>query len=197
MNFPVTGTTALMFAGLFGFIFGVLLHRGGVVNYNVIVNQFRLKDFTVLKVMLMAIVVGGIGVMILASQELANYHIKPADMLGVALGAAIFGVGMVLYGYCPGTGVAAIGTGSVHALVGGLGMIAGGVLYAFSFSWVRDNILTVASLGKKRLPELVGLPDYVLFVVLTAIALIVFMIVERVERKQRPRAAAEPPKQHV
>ncbi len=42
------------------------------------VRQFLFKDFTVLKVLLTAIIVGGIG--------------------------------MVLYGYCPGTAVAAIGT---------------------------------------------------------------------------------------
>jgi hypothetical protein len=38
---------------------GVLLHRGGVANYNVIVNQFRFRDFTVLKIMLTAILVEG------------------------------------------------------------------------------------------------------------------------------------------
>ena len=35
-----------------GFVFGWLLQRGGVTDYNVVVNQFRFKDFTVLKVML-------------------------------------------------------------------------------------------------------------------------------------------------
>ena len=37
-----------------GILFGVLLHRGGVANYNVIVNQFRFKDSTVLKIMFTA-----------------------------------------------------------------------------------------------------------------------------------------------
>ena len=31
---------------VFGFIFGLLLQRGLVANYDVIGNQFRLKDFT-------------------------------------------------------------------------------------------------------------------------------------------------------
>src|SRR5450759_3836941 len=93
-------------------LFGVLLHRGGVANYNVIVNQFRFRDFTVLKIMFTAIIVGGLGVLVLHGAGHAQYHIKPANMLGVVLGAALFGVGMVLYGYCPGTGIAAIATGS-------------------------------------------------------------------------------------
>ncbi len=51
----------------------------------IIVNQFRFRDFTVLKIMMTAIIVGGLGAWVL--------H------------------GMVLYGYCPDTGVAAIAGG--------------------------------------------------------------------------------------
>lgn len=184
MNLPLTGTTALILAVAFGFVFGMLLHRGGVATYNTIVNQFLFKDFTVLKIMLTAIIVGGIGVLTLHSFGLATYSIKPADMLGVALGAAIFGVGMVVYGYCPGTGLAAIGTGSLHALVGFFGMLVGGMLYAWSFTWVQQNILSVASLGKKRLPEMTGLPDWAWFAALSVIALVVFALIGRMERRK-------------
>ncbi len=148
MNFPVSAETARWLAIPMGIIFGVLLHRRGVANYNVIVNQFRFKDFTVLKIMFTAIIVGGIGVLLLKTTGHAQYHIKPANMLGVSLGAALFGVGMVLYGYCPGTGVAAMATGSIHATVGFAGMLVGGVLYALSFTWVEANIQKVAALGE-------------------------------------------------
>ena len=50
--FPIKGEAALVLAVIFGFAFGWLLQRGKVTNYNTIVNQFRLKDFTVLKVMM-------------------------------------------------------------------------------------------------------------------------------------------------
>ena len=59
MTFPVSAETARWLAIPMGILFGVLLHRGGVANYNVIVNQFRFKDFTVLKIMFTAIIVGG------------------------------------------------------------------------------------------------------------------------------------------
>ena len=42
---PVTGPAALVASVLFGVLFGVLLHRGGVANYDVIVNQFRFREF--------------------------------------------------------------------------------------------------------------------------------------------------------
>ncbi|MEI8196014.1 MAG: hypothetical protein WCI73_08910, partial [Phycisphaerae bacterium] len=72
MNLPITGIGSLILAVVFGFAFGMLLHRGGVTTYNNIVNQFLFKDFTVLKIMLTAIIVGGIGVLILHSVGLAT-----------------------------------------------------------------------------------------------------------------------------
>ncbi len=188
MQFPVSAEAARWLAIPMGIVFGVLLHRGGVANYNVIVNQFRFRDFTVLKIMLTAIIVGGIGVLLLESSGHAQYHIKPANMLGVGLGATLFGVGMVLYGYCPGTGVVALATGSLHALVGFIGMLVGGVLYALSFSWVEAHVQNVAALGKLRLPDVTGIPDWGWFAILGGIAAVVFWLLE--SRSARPTADA-------
>lgn len=186
---PVTGPAALVAALVFGCIFGFLLHRGGVANYNVIVNQFRFRDFTVLKIMMTAIAVGGLGVLALHAAGLANYHIKAANMLGVVLGAAIFGVGMVIYGYCPGTAITAAAAGSLHALVGLFGIVVGGTLYAFSFPWISSRVLTVGSLGKVRLPDVTGVPAWGWFVAVVALALTVFIVIERFERSStRPSA---------
>jgi len=180
---PVTGSAALVAAVLLGAVFGLLLHRGGVASYDVIVNQFRLRDFTVLKIMFTAIIVGGLGVLALHSAGLANYHIKAANLLGVVLGAALFGVGMVLYGYCPGTALAAAASGSLHALVGVAGLLVGGVLYAFSFPWIAKTILPVGALGKVRLPDVTGIPAPVWFGALLALAAVIFTWIERVERR--------------
>ncbi len=177
--FPITGTVSLILAVVFGFAFGWLLHRGGVANYNTIVRQFLFKDFTVLKVMLTAIIVGGIGVFVLVQMGDAKFHIKPADLLAITLGSGLFGIGMVLYGYCPGTALAAIGAGSVHALVGAFGMILGGILYALSFDWVSQTILPVWAMGKVQLPELLGVGAPVIFAVLGLFAITFFVILER------------------
>lgn len=181
MTLPVAGIVTLPLGLLFGFAFGFLLRRGGVADANVIINQFRLRDFTVIKVMLTAIIVGGIGVMLLHQGGLAAYHIKPANLLGVGIGAVLFGVGMAVSGYCPGTGLAGLGTGSVHALFTILGMTVGAILYALSFDTVKAKILSVAALGPIRLPDATGIPDAVWFAGLMAMALALFAWVERRE----------------
>ncbi len=167
---------------VFGIIFGILLNKGRVTDYNVIVNLFRLKDFTVIKIMLTAIVVGGIGVFAMQGIGwIEGYHIKDTNLLGIFLGSGIFGVGMALYGYCPGTAVAAIATGRLHALVGFFGMLFGGVIYAFSYTWIKANILNVGQLGKVRLDEVTPIPSSVWWMFLPIIFISILM---RIERKQ-------------
>lgn len=178
----LTGNGLLVSGVGFGIIFGILLHKGSVTDYNIIVNQFRLRDFTVVKIMLTAVVVGGIGVAVLNGMGMTNWHIKPADLLAVALGAAVFGTGMAICGYCPGTGLAAIGTGSLHALASFVGMLLGAAAYALSYPWVKANILPVASLGKVRLPEVLHVPGWALYALLAFAAGGAFYWIERWER---------------
>ena len=162
-----------------GFMFGALVNRARVTDCNVIEGQFCLCDFTMIKVMLPAMLVGGLGVLALVQAGDAHYYIKDANMLGVILGGAIFGVALVFYGYCPGTGLAAVGAGSLHALVGVVGMIAGAILYAFSYSWIKAHILNVWALGKVRLPDLTGAPDLVWFAAVGILGAAAFVWVER------------------
>lgn len=177
----MSGIMAILAPILMGAAFGFLLHKGKVTSCNVIENQFRLKDWTVLKVMGTAIVVGGIGVLALIDTGSAKYYVKDANLLGVGIGAALFGVGMVVYGYCPGTALAAIATGSVHALVGAFGMIFGAILYALSFDWIKSHILNVWALGKVRLPDVTGIPDVAWFVALAIGAAVFFWWIEQQE----------------
>jgi hypothetical protein len=100
-------------------------------------------------------------------------------MLAVVLGAGLFGVGMVLYGYCPGTGTAAVATGGLHALVGAFGMMLGAMIYAYTFGWVSAAILPVWSLGKATLSSVSGIPSGWIFVVLIVAAFALFAAVER------------------
>lgn len=182
MNLPIsTGSSGgLVLAAVFGLVFGILLQKGRVTQYDVIVNFFRLRDLTVAKVMLTAIVVGGIGVAVMmAAGWIEGYHIKDTRLLSLVLGSALFGVGMALYGYCPGTGVAAIATGSLHALVGFVGMLCGGVAYAMAYGWIKSKLLTIGDYGKIRLDDVTGIPDFVIYGFLAVFAGILFVVIER------------------
>ena len=175
--------TTLLLGGLTGLVFGFLLQRGGVTRFDVIVGQFLLKDFTMIKIMLTAVVVGGAGIYAMRASgiELA-LHIKSAALLANALGGLIFGVGMAIAGYCPGTGVAAIGAGSRHAIPTVLGMVFGAAAFAEVYPWVKANVLGVGSMGKATFETLTGLsPLWLMAATLVAVVGALFAL-ERYER---------------
>ena len=170
--------------GLFtGFLFGFLLQKGGVTKYKIIVKQFLLKDFTVLKTMLTAIVVGGFGVYFLEGQGLATLSIKPAMLMANIGGGLIFGVGMVLLGLCPGTAVAALGERNKRALAGTLGMLAGAWIQAETYGPISGCAKWV-DLGKLTLPELLKMSPMVILSGLAVVSVSLFIALEFIERRQ-------------
>ena len=173
----------IVMGGITGFLFGFLLQKGGVTRFNVIMGQFLFKDFTVLKIMMTAILVGSVGIYGMRSLGMEiDLHVKTAALLGNALGGLILGVGMAMLGYCPGTAVAAIGEGSRHAIFGVLGMIVGAGVYAESYPWIKENILNVGNLGKVTFPSLTGFSAWWFIGALLLIAGLIFYLIKRVEK---------------
>jgi uncharacterized membrane protein YqhA len=86
---------------LFGIAFGFLLQKGGATDYNVIIGQLLLTDFTVLKLMLSAVIVGMIGFHMLRHFGYVQSHAAEGSIGSNVIGGLIFGVGFALLGYCP------------------------------------------------------------------------------------------------
>jgi uncharacterized membrane protein YedE/YeeE len=139
---------------LTGIIFGFLLQKGRVAKYEVIVGQFLFTDWTVVKTMGTAVIVGAVGVYVLVAADLASLHIRPLLFGGVLAGAVCFGIGMATLGYCPGTSVAGCGEGRRDAMVGVLGMLAGAGLFVLLFPRLQPVINGLGDGGKITLPEL-------------------------------------------
>ena len=165
-----------------GLVFGLLLQKAHVTRYQVIVGQFLFKDFTVLKVMLTAIVVGAVGIRVMLAMGVMTpdmLHVKGLAVLGNLLGGAIFGVGMAVLGYCPGTGVAALGDGSRHAWFGLLGMIVGGGVFAHFYPTIQEHLLGVGKYGKDTLADLTGVSPWWFVVGIAIVAAAVFVAIEK------------------
>jgi hypothetical protein len=113
----------------YGFIFGVLLQSARLNRFDTISGMATLENFKVAKAIALAIGVGVILVNIEIGLGLASYHIKPFLLGGIVLGGLIFGTGMAILGYCPGTVMVSAGEGSLDAMVGILGGLAGGLAY--------------------------------------------------------------------
>jgi hypothetical protein len=174
---PLAAATPKLIAGaMFGLAFGFLLQKGGVGKYNVLIGQLLLQDWTVVKIMLTAIVVGMIGVSTLHHFAKVNLHIKPTRIGANIIGGLLFGVGFALMGYCPGTAAAALGQGSWDALFGMAGLIAGSWMFAELSAWTKRTVERWGDFGKVLLPDLLSVPRGV-FVVCLAGALTVLLVV--------------------
>jgi uncharacterized protein len=183
------GWETLILGAITGLVFGFLLQKGGVTRANVIINQFLLRDFTVLKIMLTAIVVGGAGVYALFGMgAIESLHIKNATIWGNLVGGGIFGVGMAILGYCPGTGVAAIGDGSRDAIVGVIGMVAGAALFAEAYPWFSEYLLKPLDLGKETLATITGITPWVYLLLLTIISIALFRWFDELEGRNTKEA---------
>ncbi len=150
---------------IFGVIFGFLLQKGGATNYNVILGQLLLTDFTVLKIMLTAVLTGMIGIYAMKSLGWVELHVKAGSWGMNGIGGLLFGIGFALLGYCPGTIAGAIGNGYLDALVGGLiGIWIGSGIFAALYPKLRTGILRKGEFGDMTLPRLIKTNDWVVVV---------------------------------
>ena len=169
----------LLLGFITGIAFGFLLQKGRVAKFRVIVGQFLLKDWTVFKVMLTAVAVGAIGVWIMVAMGWASLSIKPAAFGGVIVGAILFGTGMAIFGYCPGTSVAACGEGRRDAMVGVVGMLAGALIYVAAFPALQGLVNGLGNLGEVTLPAVTGLSPWIFVGALAIAAFLVAALVQR------------------
>lgn len=142
----------------FGFLFGFLLQKGGVGTYHILIGQLLLQDWTVVKIMLTAIVVGMIGIFPLHYFAQVNLHKKPTKLASNIFGGLLFGAGFALIGYCPGTAAAAVGQGSWDALFGMAGLVAGSWLYAEMSGTLKDTVEKWGNLGKLTFDRILPAP---------------------------------------
>ncbi len=136
-----------------------MLQKGGATNYNVILNQLLLRDFTVVKIMLTAVVTGMVGIYLIKRFDMIQLSPKPFYLKGIVVGGLIFGVGFALLGYCPGTAAGAIGTGSVHAFFGGIGILIGAEIFSVVYPSVKNSLMK-EDYGPITIPEILDVSPW-------------------------------------
>jgi len=144
-----------------GFLFGAILQYARLNRYNVISGMATLENYTVAKAIAVAIGVGAVIIAIEIGLGFATYHIKPLLLGGIAIGGIIFGVGMAILGYCPGTLPVSLGEGSVDALIGIIGGLVGGFVYTLIVPSIQS--ILGPDLGSISLFTLVGQHHFIFY----------------------------------
>ena len=157
-----------------GLFFGFLLQKGRVLRFEKQVGAMLLKDMTILKFMLSAIIVGMVGVELMSGAGIITMSHKPMNVGALLVGGALFGAGWAVMGYCPGTSMGALGEGRWHAIFAIAGMVTGAAIYAELYPFFKSTVLSWADYGKIGLPEALGVSPWVVIIVFACVVLGLF-----------------------
>ena len=164
-----------------GIFFGFSLNKAGLTKYHKIVNVFRLTDLAVLKFMMSALVVAMAGLYTLRGLGLLTFPAVPATyIVGNLVGGLIFGVGMSMAGFCPGTCAAGAGEGKLDYIIPGfLGFLVGAIIYGLTYAQVFPKISAIANLGGVVIPDLWKLSPYLTVITFGLMAVLLFYFIDR------------------
>jgi hypothetical protein len=181
--------TEYILAIVLGVLFGFALNKAGLTRYTKIVNVYRLNDMAVLKFMMTALVVTMLGVYPLRLLGIITFPTVPATyIVGNLLGGLIFGVGMSLAGFCPGTMAAGAGEGKLDYLIPGLlGFLAGGLIFGLTYDQVYPPIAKILNYGSVVIPDLWNVNAVLAVFVFAVLALVLFYLIDRMGMQRKPK----------
>jgi uncharacterized membrane protein YedE/YeeE len=170
-----------LIALVLGTFFGFSLNKAGLTKYHKIVNVFRFTDMAVLQFMMTALVVAMTGLYILRGLGLVIFPSVPATyIVGNLVGGLLFGVGMALSGYCPGTCAAGAGEGKMDYIIPGiLGFLVGAVIYGLTYEKVFPPIAAIANYGNVVIPDLWNINPYLTVLLFGLMSLFLFYMIDR------------------
>lgn len=175
----------LLVAVVIGIFFGLFLERGGLGNPHKLTGVFYLTDFAVPKVMFSAILVSAFGLYLLSDVgilDMSKIKLVPTFFWPQLLGGALFGIGFVLSGYCPGTAVAGLASGRLDALLTIIGIGAGSLAFAVLYP-VIEGFYMSSQLGGVTLPTAMGINHWIVIFLVFALAGSMFYLMERHEKR--------------
>ncbi len=148
----------IILAIVLGTLFGFALHRVGASNPENIINMLRLTDMHLLKAIMFAVGISSAVLFIGTTVGLidAGHFSVKSSYIGVIVGGAILGMGFATAGYCPGTGIAALGDGRKDAVSFVIGGLFGALVYMLVYGGMKNSSLFNKIAGGKTSLALTG-----------------------------------------
>lgn len=178
-----------MLSGLLcGILFGYVLENAGFGSPVKLSAQFKLRDWSVLKVMFTAIVVAAVGLWALRFFGYLRpdaIAVPQAALVAAAVGGALVGAGFAVGGYCPGTSVAGLFSGRIDALVFVVGVVAGTAGFAAFYGTTLKSLKAAGLIAEgDTFADAYEVSDPVMLVTLVAALIAVFYLGSWFERRK-------------
>ncbi len=172
-------------AALIGFCFGFIMGTAGLGSSRKITGIFYLRDMTVFKVVITAVLTCAFGLHFLISLEWlgsgAVYYL-PTVYGAYAFGGLIFGAGFAMGGWCPATAAAGLAYGRMDALVFLFGAILGSSIFDDLFSFIKP-LYEYGSKDTVFIYDLLGIPRIIFLIIFLAASIACFRICRYIEKR--------------
>lgn len=176
----IDGNLNLFYALFIGLMFGFIIERAGFGRSTNIAPIFYFRNLKVSQMMISAILTTSTWIIIASYNGIIDYNqifIPTTYLWPYVAGGILFGIGMAMSGWCPGTAIVGLATGKLDAAVFLLGVVAGMYLYIDYFDYIID-FANSGNMGKYTIHQALGgniyTTSYIVTVVL-GIGLMVFM----------------------
>ena len=180
------GDTGVASGLLCGFLFGFVMENAGFSSARKLTAQFELRDWTLFKVMFSAILVAAAGLDLvrwLGWMPIDKVLVPTSYLWATVTGGGLVGAGFVIGGYCPGTSVVACATGRIDGLVFLAGLVSGTLAFAGAYEFLGGMLDAGRGPYAQTLAQLFGVPEWVVFAVLCAVAAGGFWLGGRFEQR--------------
>ena len=175
----------LLFAFLIGIGFGFALEQAGFSSSRKLAGMFYGYDTTVIKVFFTAAIVALAGSQFLSYFGLLDLNLVFVNefYVGAAIiGGVIMGLGFIMGGFCPGTGLSALSIGKIDAMVFAAGGLTGAFLFAETYPYVQ-NLANGNYKGPVRIDKALVMSPGLFILLLISAAAVMFWIAEIAEKK--------------
>jgi len=185
---------SLFAALLIGIGFGFALEQAGFSSSRKLAGMFYGYDTTVLKVFFTAAIVAMLGTQFLSyfgMIDMKLVYVNTYFMYPAIIGGIIMGLGFVMGGFCPGTGISAVSIGKIDAIFYVVGGLFGAFLFAEFYPYLEKLFLS-GNKGPVKVPDALGISDGLFIFLVIVIAVGMFWMAEKAEKKfARPDIMAE------
>jgi len=177
-----------------GFLFGYVLENAGFGSPCKLTAQFKLTDWSVLKVMFTAIVVAAAG--LFALKQIGwinpdNVFVPTALLMAAAVGGILVGSGFAVGGYCPGTSVVGLFSGRLDALVFLIGLLLGTFAFAGLYGPALEALMALGEVETgDTFSDAWNIPEWLMVALLMAALAGVFVAGSWFERRSRGPVSA-------
>ncbi|MDP3504037.1 MAG: rhodanese-like domain-containing protein [Myxococcales bacterium] len=178
-------TIAVFF--LLGTAFGIVLELAGFGDARKLSSQFYFRDMTVFKTMFTGIVTAAILIFLSASfgfLDFSKLFVNQTFLWPGIIGGLVVGVGFVVGGYCPGTSIVSAASFKLDGILFVIGVTIGVGIFGETVSSFSD-FWNSSYTERLLLSDVFGWSLGQTVFIVTALALVLFYFVERVEASYR------------